>query len=159
MNKLKQTAILISLTMFFQITFGQTETPKSTIKEIEAAEIKMFTSITKVDRGAYLKNYVTDDYFSINADGSTQTRDQVAADSAGGKFFSAFTYKYFDKKIKVYDKVGIINGRCQAFMNDTMVVEFLYTAVFIKQKQKWMFANWQGTISKNSPPPPPMQKG
>ena len=157
MNRLKQTAILVSLTMLFQSTFGQTEIPKS-IKEIEAAEINMFQSITKVDRGEYLKNYVMDDYFSINADGSTQTKDQVAADSAGGKFFSAFTYKYFDKKIKVYDNVGIINGRCQAFMKDTMVVEFLYTAVFVKQKDKWMFANWQGTISKDSPPPPPMQK-
>src|SRR6476659_7596192 len=102
MTRLKQIAILVSVTMFFQSTFGQTQIPKSTIKEIEAAEMKMFNIITKVDRGDNLKNDVTNDYFSINADGSTQTRDQVAADSAGGKFFSAFTYKYFDKKIKVY---------------------------------------------------------
>jgi hypothetical protein len=159
MNKLKQIAILVSVTMFFQSAFGQTDISKSTIKELEAAELKMFNSITQASRAAYLKNDVMNDYFSINADGSTQTRDQVAADSAGGKFFSAFTYKYLDKKIKAYGNVGIINGRCQAFMNETMAVEFLYTAVFVKQKGKWMFANWQGTISKNSPPPPPMQKG
>ena len=158
MNRLKQTAILVFLTMFLQSTFGQTKIAKSTIKEIESAELKMFEGMTKVDRGDYLKNYVTDDYFSINADGSTQTKEQVAADSAGGKFFSAFTYKYFDKKIRVYDKVGIVNGRCQAFMKDNMIVEFLYTAVFVKQNDKWMYASWQGTISKNSPPPPPMEK-
>lgn len=159
MTKLKQTAIFVSLTMLFQSTFGQIESPKSLIKEIEAAEIKMFESITKVDRKEYLKNYVTDDYFSINADGSTQTKDQVAADTISPKLFSAVTYKHFDKQTKVYGNVGIVTGRIQAFMKDTMMVEFLYTAVFVKQKNKWMFANWQGTISKNSPPPPPMQKG
>ncbi|CAN5146412.1 hypothetical protein BH11BAC5_BH11BAC5_10710 [soil metagenome] len=159
MNNVKQTAIFVFLTMFFQITFGQTEMLKSNAKEIEAAEIKMFESITKVDRKEYLKNYVTDDYFSINADGTTQTKDQVAADTISPKLFSAVTYKFFDKKIKVYDKVGIVTGRVQAFMKDTMVVEFLYTAAFVKQDEKWMFANWQGTISKNSPPPPPMPKG
>ena len=158
MNKLMQIAILVSLTMFIQSTFGQTKVLKSNTKEIEAAEIKMFESITKIDRKEYLKNYVTDDYFSINADGSTQTKEQVAADTISPKLFSAVTYKYFDKIIKVYDKVGIVTGRVQAFMKETMVVEFLYTAVFVQQKEKWMFANWQGTISKNSPPPPPMPK-
>lgn len=159
MNKLQQIAIFVFLTMFFHNTFGQTEAQKSTIKEIEAAETTMFENITKIDRAAYLKNYLTNDYFSINADGSTQTRDEVAADTISPKLFSAVTYKYFDKTIKVYDNVGIVTGRVQAFMKDAMVVEFLYTAVFVKQQQKWMFANWQGTISKNSPPPPPMQKG
>jgi adenylate cyclase class IV len=159
MNKLKQTAIFASFSLLFQNALGQTQVPKSTIKEIEAAETKMFESISKIDRKEYLKNYVTDDYFSINADGSTQTREQVAADTISPKLFSAVTYKTFDKKIKVYDKVGIVTGRVQAFMKDTMVVEFLYTAVFLKQKEKWMFANWQGTISKDSPPPPPMPKG
>jgi len=158
MNKLKQTAILISFFMLFQSTFGQTAVSKSTIKEIEAAETKMFEGIIKVDRKDYLKNFVMDDYFSINADGSAQTREQVAADTISAKLFSAVTYKFFDKKIKAYDNVGIVTGRAQAFMKDTMVVEFLYTAVFVKQKDKWMFANWQGTISKNSPPPP-MPKG
>src|SRR5882672_1360650 len=115
MNKFKQASILVFFIILFQITFGQKETSKPVIKELEAAETKMFESITKIDRGEYLKNYVSDDYFSINADGSTQNKTQVAADSAGGKFFEAFTYKYFDKKIKAYDNVGIINGRCQAF--------------------------------------------
>src|SRR6478752_5319791 len=100
MNKLKQTAILISFFMLFQSTFGQTAVSKSTIKEIEAAETKMFEGIIKVDRKDYLKNFVMDDYFSINADGSVQTREQVAADTISAKLFSAVTYKFFDKKIK-----------------------------------------------------------
>jgi len=158
MSKLKQTAIFVCLSMLFQSAFGQTQVSKSA-KEIEAAEIKMFESITKIDRAEYLKNFVTKDYFSINADGTTQTRDEVVADTLRPKLFSAVTYKNFDKKIKVYDNVGIVTGRAQAFMKDTMVVEFLYTAVFVKQNNKWMFANWQGTVSKNSPPPPPMPKG
>lgn len=96
MSRLKQTIIFISFIIFFQSAIAQTSESKST-KEIEAAEIKMFENITKIDRAEYLKNFVTDDYFSINADGSTQTKDQVAADTISPKLFSAVTYKYLIK--------------------------------------------------------------
>jgi hypothetical protein len=158
MSTSKRILNLFLLMLLYQCSYAQKITSPAVINELKAAESKMFNSITKSNRGEYLKNFVAEDYFSINADGSTQDRAQVAADTAGGKFFSAFTYKYFDKKIKVYGNVGIITGRCQAFMNDVMGVEFLYTAIFVKEKGKWLFTNWQGTISKNSPPPPPMQR-
>jgi len=70
------------------------------------------------------------------------------------KMMAAATYKVFDKQVRAYANVGIITGRARGFMNDTYLVEFLYTAVFVKQNDKWMFTLWQGTISKDSPPPP-----
>ncbi len=149
---------LFSLCFLLQNPFAQINISDPVTKELLAAETKMFESITKANRGEYLKNYLSEDYFSINGDGSTQNKAQLIADTAGGKFFEAFTFKNFDKKIKIYGTVGIITGRCQAFMNNMLAVEFLYTAIFVKEKEKWMYTNWQGTISKNSPPPPPMQK-
>ncbi|HNM32739.1 MAG TPA: hypothetical protein PKM51_08295, partial [Chitinophagales bacterium] len=55
---------------------------------------------------------------------------------------------------KVYDHVAILNGRVQAFSNDKYAAEILYTAIFVKQNGIWKYKNWQGTWSKNSPPPP-----
>jgi hypothetical protein len=59
--------LAVLLTLFFvgsQNAF--TQVSASTVKELEAAETKMFVGITKRDP-EYLKNDVADDYFSINA--------------------------------------------------------------------------------------------
>src|SRR5437660_9224834 len=107
-----------------------------------------------------MKDLVADDYFSINADGSTVDKAQLMAQkgSPQQKMMAASTVKLFDKQIRAYGNVGIINGRARAYMNGTYIVEFLYTATFVKQNDKWIFTLWQGTISKDSPPPPPMPK-
>ena len=135
-----------------------TQVSASTVKELEAAETKMFVGITKRDP-EYLKNDVADDYFSINADGTAQNTQQMIADSARAKMMADSSVKLFDKLIRVYGNTGIITGRAQAFVHDTYVVEFLYTAIFVKHNDKWMFTGWQGTISKDSPKPPPMPQG
>jgi hypothetical protein len=63
-------------------------------------------------------------------------------------------FKFFDQQIKVFDNVGIINGRIQAFSDTTYVGEVFYTAIFVKQNDIWKYENWQGTWSLDSPPPP-----
>jgi len=77
-------------------------------------------------------------------------------DSPKMKMMAASTMELFDKQVRAYGNVGIITGRARAYMQGKYIVEFLYTAVFVKQNDKWMFTLWQGTISKDSPPPPPM---
>jgi len=151
---MKRTKLILMLLLFItQQSFAQTNASAKTIKALEAAETKMMTGITHHDPG-YLKNDVAEDFFSINADGTTEDKVQMVADSIRGKFFSLFTYKMFDKKVRVYGNTGIITGRIQAFMKEAMAVEFLYTAVFVQQNGKWMYTGWHGTISKNSPKPP-----
>ena len=63
-------------------------------------------------------------------------------------------FKFFDQIIKVYDNVGIINGRIQAFSEGTYAGEIFYTAIFVKENRVWKYKNWQGTWTKDSPPPP-----
>ena len=125
-------------------------------KGVAQAEENMFNAIKTNDPNFW--KTVSDSYITINADGIMVNKEQVFADSARSKLFGLATYKYLDKKIRVYGDVGIVNGRAQAFMNGQMVVEFLYTAIFVKQNGKWMYTSWQGTISKDSPPAPPMPK-
>ncbi|HEX9201629.1 MAG TPA: nuclear transport factor 2 family protein [Acidobacteriaceae bacterium] len=147
-------AVMLSLTTFGH---GQAKVSDAVKAELVAAEAEMFAKIVQQDP-AYMKNLVADDYFSINADGSTETKAQLAAekDSPKMKMMAMATYQLFDKQIRAYGNVGIVNGRARAYMQGTYIVEFLYTAVFVKQNDKWMFTLWQGTISKDSPPPPPM---
>lgn len=151
---MKRTKLILMLALIIaQQSFAQTNAAAKAIKELEAAEAKMMVGITHHDP-LYLKNDVIEDFFSINADGTTENKIQMVADSTRGKFFSLFTYKMFDKNIRMYGSTGVITGRVQAFMKESMAVEFLYTAVFVKQNGKWMYAGWHGTISRNSPKPP-----
>ena len=136
-----------------QSLFAQNNVSPSTLKELEDAETKMFKGMVNHDP-AYYKDYVSEDYITINADGVMANKVETWADSAKTKFMAAFTTKLVDKKIRVYGPVGIITGRARAYMKDTYAVEFLYTATFVKQNDKWMFTGWQGTISKDSPKPP-----
>jgi hypothetical protein len=158
MKNIKQTALVVLILAISQCALGQVASAADA-KELEAAEAQMFSKITQVDLD-YMKNFVADDYFSINADGGTDNKAQLIAqkDSPKMKMMAASTVKLFDKQIRAYGNVGIITGRARAYMKDTYLVEFLYTAVFVKQNDKWMFTLWQGTISKDSPPPPPFPK-
>ena len=142
------------------VTASAQGTPSAAIRnELVAAEASMFANIVKLDPD-YMKNYVADDYFSIDADGNSENKAQLLAqrDSPKMKMMAAATAKLFDKQVRVYGDVGIINGRARAYMGETYVAEFLYTAIFVKRDGKWMFTSWHGTMSKDSPPPPPAPK-
>jgi hypothetical protein len=159
MNHKKLAVLALLVLAVSQGICGQ-EAPSAAVPdELVAAEAQMFSKITQQDP-AFMKDLVADDYFSINADGSTMDKAQLLAQkgSPQQKLMAAATYKQFDKQVRAYGKVGIITGRARAYLNGAYLVEFLYTAVFVKQNDKWMFTLWQGTLSKDSPPPPPIPK-
>jgi len=60
------------------------------------------------------------------------------------------TFKLFDRKIRVYGDVAIINGRSQYLMGDKVLAEVYHTEIWLKEKGKWMFDGWQGTYTKES---------
>ena len=72
----------------------------------------MFQKVTQQDP-ASMKDLVAGDYFSINADGTTVNKAQLMAlkGSPQQKMMAAATYKVFDKQVRAYGNVGIINGR------------------------------------------------
>jgi hypothetical protein len=153
MTQFRAVMLIIMISIVSHSVSAQNVVSSSTISELEEAESKMFDGI--LHRNAeYFRDYVANDYITINADGIMANKDQTYADTSRYKFLSGFTWKLFDKKIRVYGNVGIITGRARVFMNDVYAVEFLYTAIFVKDHQKWMFTGWQGTMSKDSPKPP-----
>src|SRR3954470_21324987 len=143
--------ILISILLFFvtQISFGQKKVSEAVSKESEAAETKMFDAILKYD-SVYWADNVPDDYITINADGVMQTKEQILADSSRKHLFAGVSVKLFDRKIRLYGDVAIINGRSQYLMRDKILGEVYHTEIWIKEKGKWMFDGWQGTYTKGT---------
>lgn len=122
-------------------------------KELDAAFSKMFENTTFTNATDYFKTDVSDDYFTINADGVTQNKDELLADTDRLKMLEKASFKFYDQKTRIYGNVGILNGRSQAFFDGTYVAEFLYTAIFVKDNGTWKYTSWQGTWSKDTPPP------
>ena len=137
--------------LFFisQISFGQMKVSEADLKELETAETKMFDAILKYDP-AYWRDYVSGDYITINADGVMQTKEEILADSARKKLFSGVSVKLFDRKIRSYGNVAIINGRSQYLMGDKILGEVYHTEIWVKEKGKWIFDGWQGTYTKGT---------
>ncbi|HNT82214.1 MAG: hypothetical protein FNNCIFGK_00325 [Bacteroidia bacterium] len=121
---------------------------------VDSAFKRMWQNVTYTNLAGYMKTDVADDFFAIDADGVSANMEETLADTTRLKMLESLKFKFFDQKIKVYDHVAIINGRVQAFSNDIYAAEVLYTAVFVEQGGVWKYKNWQGTWSKNSPPPP-----
>jgi hypothetical protein len=140
-------AIFASVTLITQSLFGQDKVSESVKKELEAAEANMFDAIPKFD-AAYWKDFVHKDYITINADGVMQNKDEALADSSRKKMFAGVTSKLFDRKIRLYGDVAIINGRSQYLAGDKMIAEVYHTEIWVKEKGKWMFNGWQGTYTK-----------
>src|SRR6478752_6615166 len=135
MNQFKAVMLIVMMSIASLSASAQHPVSASTIKELEEAETKMFNGILH-HNGDYYKNYVASDYITINADGIMADKEQTFADSARSQFLSQFLVKLFDKKIRVYGDVGIITGRAQAFMKETLAGEFLYTAIFVRDHNK-----------------------
>ena len=154
--KLFKSILLVMLMGFFSHSASaQASVSASTTKELEEAESKMFAGILH-HNADYFKDYVANDYITINADGVMADKEQTYADSSRFKMLAGFTWKLSDKKIRVYGNVGIITGRAGIYLKEMFAGEFLYTAIFVKDRKKWMFTGWQGTMSKDSPKPPPI---
>ena len=149
MNNTKLILISIPLVFITQISFGQKKVSETDLKELEAAEAKMFDAILKYDP-VYWNDNVPNDYITINADGVMQTKQQILADSSRKNLFAGVSYKLFDRKIRMYGDVAIINGRSQYLMGDKILGEVYHTEIWIKEKGKWMFDGWQGTYTKGT---------
>jgi hypothetical protein len=123
-------------------------------KELAEAFKKMWANVTLTNAATYFKTDVSDTFFTVNADGIIQNKEQFLLDTERQRMLEILDFKFFDQQIKVFGDVGIINGRIQAFSDATYVGEVFYTAIFVKYGDTWKYENWQGTWSIDSPPPP-----
>ncbi len=161
MTKIFSFTPFLFIGLYLILSCTDTATSKSTLagsdaakKELDSAFKKMWQNVTLTNANEYFKTDVSDDFFTINADGIVQNKAELLADRKRLEMLEILDFKFFDQQIKVYDNVGIINGRIQAFSDETYVGEIFYTAVFVKENDTWKYENWQGTWTADSPPPP-----
>lgn len=148
--------LIVYLTIAFlsmHSLYAQTNNSEISKEELEEAFAKMWKNTTNTNADDYFKTNVSDDYFTINADGIAQTKEELFADKDRLKMLEMATFEFYDKKVRIYGNVGIINGRSKAYFDGKYVAEFLYTAVFVEDNGIWKYTSWQGTYSKNSPTP------
>jgi hypothetical protein len=62
----------------------------------------------------------------------SQNKEELLADTKRLRMLEILDFKFFDQQIKIFDNVGIINGRIQAFSDTTYVGEVFYTALYEK---------------------------
>lgn len=120
-------------------------------KEVAQAEENMFNAIKTNDPNFW--KTVSDSYITINADGIMANKQESINDSLRRKMFTGIDHKLFEHSIKVFGNVGICNGRAQFLLQNKMVAEIYYTAIFRKANGNWIYEGWQGTITKNNPKP------
>jgi hypothetical protein len=148
-------AALLCCCSFFSI--AQNSKPSSQVqKELDEAEAAMFKSVQDYNT-PYFESIMSDDYITIDGDGVMMNKTQTIADSAHRKMLSGYACNLSDKTTRVYGNAAIITGKAQVIVQDKVMVEFFFTEIWTKEKSKWIFSGWQGTMSKDSPPPPPMQ--
>lgn len=102
-------------------------------KELETVFEKMWDNVTLTNAIDYFKTDVSDDFYTINADGIVQNKQQLLDDKKRLEMLELLDFKFFDQLIKVYENVGIINGRIQAFSEGAYVGEIFYTAILSKK--------------------------
>jgi len=133
-------------------TRNETSNNEADKKEVAQAEENMFNAIKTNDPNFW--KTVSDSYITINADGIMANKQESINDSLRRKMFTGIDHKLFDHTIKIFGDVGICNGRAQFFMQNQMVAEIYYTAIFRKENGNWIYEGWQGTMTKNNPKPP-----
>ena len=151
---MKNSIVLVLAFISMNSIFAQLNTSKTIEKELESVFKKMWDNVTLTNANDYFKTDVSDDFYTINADGIVQNKRQLLDDKKRLEMLELLDFKFFDQVIKAYDNVGIINGRIQAFTEGNYVGEIFYTAIFVKENGVWKYKNWQGTWTKDSPPPP-----
>ncbi|MGJ8592469.1 MAG: nuclear transport factor 2 family protein [Aquaticitalea sp.] len=129
---MKKSILLIAIA-FTSYSFAQINDSETLKKKLEDAFSRMFENTTFTKATDYFKTDVANDYVMIGADGIVETKEELLADTERLKMLEKLTFKFFDQKTRIYDNVGILNGRSQAFLDGNSVAEFLYTAVFVKE--------------------------
>ena|SRR5215471_13444816 len=149
MRNLVSTILTATALVTSSICSAQNNVPVSVQKELEAEEKKMFDAILKYDPD-YWKNKVDGDYITINADGVMQSKAEIMADTARKNMFAGWTYKLFDRKLRLYGDVAIITGRSQYLKDGSPYGEVFHTEIWLKRNGKWMFDGWHGTYTKET---------
>ena len=139
MRKHIYSLLILSLTSFGSI--AQTKPSPAILRELENAEKNMFDATSRGDSAAFRK-LSGKDYFTINANGVSQTLDEAVVLVPR---FKGSTVALSEQKVRIFEKFALRTGRAKAYIGNQQVAEILYTSGWIYRDNQWQFVHWQGT--------------
>ena len=113
------------------------------LRQVEDAEKAMFEATAQGDAAAF-RQLSGVDYFTINADGSSNGLEQALA--AVPRFKGAVT-RLSEQTQRVFGNVVLRNGRAKIYLQDQQVAEILYPSGWVYRDGRWQFIHWQGTLT------------
>ena len=135
--------LFICLTGTSTNLFGQS----GTAAKVLDTEVQRFAAMTRKDT-TVLKNYLADDLLYTHSNALTETKAMhLAAIGSGATIYKTIT-RDPDPVVRVYGKVALTNGSVQVagvLKGNPFELHLKYSAVYRKQKGKWLLVNWQST--------------
>ncbi|MDF2188361.1 nuclear transport factor 2 family protein [Paraflavitalea sp. CAU 1676] len=110
-------------------------------EQLDAAEKAMFAATSNGDSSAFRK-LSGRDYFTINANGVSQTLEEALPYVPR---FKGSTVQLSQQQQRIYGNLALRTGLLKAFINGQLVAEALYTAGWVFRDDRWQFIHWQGT--------------
>jgi hypothetical protein len=126
------------------------------LDQLDKTETAMFDATSRGDSAAFRK-LSGFEYFTINADGVSQTLEEALPNVTR---FKGSDYKLSEQKQRVYGNLVLRNGRAKFYFGSRQVAEVFYTSGWIYRDNRWQFIHWQGTftgisLEQNSMKTPP----
>jgi len=136
---------LILLSTFILISFSSIaqKISEALLSELELAEKAMFEATANGDSSAFRK-LAGPDYYTINANGSSQTLEEALPFVPR---FKGATAKLSEQQQRVFGDVALRTGRAKFYFGDQQVGEALYTSGWVYRDKRWQFIHWQGTLT------------
>lgn len=113
----------------------------SILNQLEKSEKAMFDATSNGDSVAF-KKIAGKDYFTINADGTAQTLEEILPHI---KKFKGATTELSQKKQRVFGNTVLRTGKAIFFFGGQAVAEIFYTTGWVYRDKRWQFIHWQGT--------------
>ncbi|PSR56945.1 hypothetical protein AHMF7605_27345 [Adhaeribacter arboris] len=136
--------VILSVRSLLQISSAQASIRNDSLAQIlTVKEKQMFDAITQGNRKK-AQLLMGQDYFTINADGTTQGKDEVLKNI---EKFKGATYQLSNQKIRIYGTTAIINGKAKFYLKYILVAEIFYTQIWAFRHNKWQYVGWQGTMT------------
>lgn len=133
--------IAIPALAFAQIETKQADKDEQAFRKLERGMFDAFEGKPNLDA---LERFFSDDFFSINADGKTDNKQQTLEALRSGKFqVDKITSDEF--RLRRNGDTAVITGRSLYFKNGQNVGEVRHTQIWIKHNGRWQLLGWQGT--------------
>ena len=88
----------------------------------------------------------SEEFFSINADGSTSVKEDVLETFEEGRFPVSESVTFDETKIRQYEDTAIITGRSTWTNPDSDLTTVVrHTQTWVREDGRWQLVGWQGT--------------